>query len=217
MKRLRMLVLLGAIAVALPLGLTTAKAAGTSGTTDTTSVTIDSTADFEFAGTQLDVGLRVRCYGGSGFVDVTVEQSPPETPVGAAGTGAAPVVCDGKTRPVGVTIEGALYDEGKGQGHRNLDAAVGYTHGREVDQHRGRVAPSTTAATEGPPANRRAFRHGAVAGRAPATALDPMLVLAARGAREVGLCLGPDLRPDLPAQRAAVGVAGIEVDATVPA
>jgi hypothetical protein len=125
MKRLRMLVLLGAIAVALPVGLTTAKAAGTSGTTETTSVTIDSTADFEFAGTQLDVGLRVRCYGGSGFVDVTVDQYPPETPVGASGTGAAPVVCDGKTRPVGVTIEGALYDEGRAKATATLFAPSG--------------------------------------------------------------------------------------------
>ena len=106
MKRIRLLILIGAVAVALPLGLTTAKATG--GTTTTNSVTIDSKADFEFIGTQLDVGLRVRCYGGSGVVDVSVEQYPPETPVGAMGTGAAPVVCDGKTRHVGVTIEGAI-------------------------------------------------------------------------------------------------------------
>jgi hypothetical protein len=127
MKRLRLLVLLGAIAVALPLGLTTAKAAGTSGTTTTNSVTIDSRADFEFIGTQLDVGLRVRCYGGSGFVDVWVKQFPPETPVGAEGTGAMPVVCDGKTRPVGVTIEGALYDEGRAKATATLVAPSGTT------------------------------------------------------------------------------------------
>ena len=127
MKRLRMLVVLGAVAIALPLGLATAKATGGGGTTTTNSVTIDSTADFEFAGTQLDVGLRVRCYGGFGTVDVTVDQYPPETPVGATGTGAASVVCDGKTRPVGVTVEGVVYDEGRAKATATLIAPSGGT------------------------------------------------------------------------------------------
>jgi hypothetical protein len=127
MKRIRLLVLIGVVAVALPIGLTTAKAAGTSGTTTTNSVTIDDRADFELFGTQLDVGLRVRCYGGSGFVDVTVEQYPPETPEGAFGTGAAQVVCDGKTRPVGVTVEGVIYDEGRAKATATLLAPSGTT------------------------------------------------------------------------------------------
>jgi hypothetical protein len=127
MKRLRMLVVLGAVAVALPLGLATAKATGSGGTTTTNSVTINSKADFEFIGTQLDVGLNVRCYGGFGTVDVTVDQYPPETPVGATGTGAASVVCDGKTRPVGVTIEGAVYDEGRAKATATLMAPSGTT------------------------------------------------------------------------------------------
>src|SRR5687768_15044516 len=102
MKRIRLLVLLGAVAVALPFGLTTAKATGTSGGS-TNSVTINSRADFEFIGTQVDVGLNVRCYGGSGSVSVWLDQYPPETPAPfGAGSGAMPVVCDGKTRPVGV-------------------------------------------------------------------------------------------------------------------
>ncbi len=128
MKRIRLLVLAGAVAVALPFGLATANATDTSGTPNTNSVTINSRADFEFAGTQLDVGLNVRCYGGYGTVDVTVEQFPPETyaPV-AGGTGAQPVVCDGKTRSVGVTIEGALYDEGKAKATAILLAPSGTT------------------------------------------------------------------------------------------
>jgi hypothetical protein len=121
-KRIRLLVVLGALALALPFGLATARATGT-----TSSVTINSKADFEFIGTQLDVGLNVRCYGDSGFVDVTVDQYPPETPVGATGTGAASVVCDGKTRPVGVTIEGAVYDEGKAKATATLYAPSGTT------------------------------------------------------------------------------------------
>jgi hypothetical protein len=126
MKRLRLLVVLGAIAVALPLGLTTAKATGTSGTTNTNSVTINQRADFEFAGTQLDVGLKVRCSGGSGVVDVWVDQYPPETPAPVGmGTGGTPVVCDGKERPVGVTVEGALYDEGRAKATATLLAPSG--------------------------------------------------------------------------------------------
>jgi hypothetical protein len=126
MKRIRLLVLAGVIAAALPFGMTAAGATGGSGTTD--SVTINSRADFEFFGTQLDVGLNVRCYGGSGFVDVFVEQFPPETPsVVAMGSGAQPVVCDGKTRPVGVTVEGALYDEGRARATATLVAPNGTT------------------------------------------------------------------------------------------
>jgi hypothetical protein len=129
MKRIRLLVLLGMVAIAMPVGLLSgmAKATGTDGTTNTNSVTINSRADFEFIGTQLDVGLNVRCYGGSGTVDVRAEQFPPETPVGADGTGAAAVVCDGKTRSVGVTVEGAIYDEGKAKATATLVAPSGTT------------------------------------------------------------------------------------------
>jgi hypothetical protein len=38
-----------------------------------------------------------------------------------------PVVCDGKTRPVGVTIEGALYDEGRAKATAILAAPSGTT------------------------------------------------------------------------------------------
>ncbi len=125
MKRIRMLVLLGAVAVALPLGLTTAKATGSSGT-PTNSVTIDSRADFEFAGTQVDVGLKVRCSGGSGFVDVWLDQYPPETPAPVGmGSGANMVVCDGKERPVGVTVEGLVFDEGRAKATATLTAPSG--------------------------------------------------------------------------------------------
>jgi hypothetical protein len=124
MKRIRLLVLAGAIAAALPLGMTAAGATGSGGTTN--SVTVDDRADFEFIGTQVDVGLKVRCSGGSGFVDVWLDQYPPETPAPVgAGTGAMPVVCDGKTRPVGVTVEGALFDEGRAKATATLIAPSG--------------------------------------------------------------------------------------------
>lgn len=124
MKRIRLLVLAGALAAALPFGMTAVGATGGSGSTN--SVTINSRADFGIFGTQLDVGLNVRCYGGSGLVDVWVDQYPPETPAPVGmGSGATMVVCDGKTRPVGVTVEGAVYDEGRAKATATLVAPSG--------------------------------------------------------------------------------------------
>jgi hypothetical protein len=122
-KRLRLLVVLGVIAVALPIGILRA---GATGTTGTNSVYIQDTADFNFSGTQLDVGLYVRCSGGSGLVDVFVQQYPPETPsVVADGSGAQPVVCDGVSRRVGATVIGALYDAGWAKATATLLAPSG--------------------------------------------------------------------------------------------
>ena len=113
MKRLRLLVLLGAVAVALPLALTTAHATGGGGT-PANQVTIQEHVDYDFVGAQLDVGLYVRCTGGSGSVIVNVSQSPPETPYPvSAGSGPQIVVCDGSTHTVGVTITGFGFDAGR--------------------------------------------------------------------------------------------------------
>jgi hypothetical protein len=116
MKRIRLLVLLGVVAVALPLGGVFAANAGAAGsTTATNSVSISQYADFNIFGTQLDVNLLVRCTGGSGVATVVVNQDSPETGVpDTTGTGAnIAVVCDGKTHSVGVTVEGVVYDPGK--------------------------------------------------------------------------------------------------------
>ena len=113
MKRIRLLVLLSVLAVALPVGLLSgvAKATGGSGT----SVSISQTADFNAAGAQLDVNLNVRCRGGTGLAEVTVNQDSPETGVpDTTGTGFNfAVVCDGQTHSVGVTVIGVVYDPGK--------------------------------------------------------------------------------------------------------
>jgi hypothetical protein len=117
MKRIRLLVLLGVVAVALPLGVTFAGGAGAAGTSGTTnSVSINQYADFEDVGETLDIGLVVRCKSatGKGAVDVTVTQEPPETPYPlAAGSGPQAVVCDGRSHSVGVTIGGVFFDAGK--------------------------------------------------------------------------------------------------------
>ena len=125
MKRIRLLVLLGAVAIALPVGLTSAGATGTSN-----SVTIQEHADYDFVGTTIDVGLYVRCTGGSGDVIVNVSQSPPQTPypVGA-GSGPQIVVCDGNTHRVGVTITGFGFDAGRARATADLTtASMGSAH-----------------------------------------------------------------------------------------
>jgi hypothetical protein len=116
MKRIRLLILLGVIAVALPLGVVFAGNAGAAGTSGTTSVSISQYADFNFQGTQLDVNLLVSCtsVGGLGVANVSVDQYQPETGGTASGDGSNPkVVCDGRTHSVGVTVVGTLYDPGK--------------------------------------------------------------------------------------------------------
>ena len=110
MKRIRMLVLAGALAVALPFGLATANATGG---TPANSVSIDQYADFDTFGTNIDLKLYVRCTGTT-IAEVELTQAPPETgsPV-TVGIGANPlVVCDGQTHSVGVTVGGAGFDTG---------------------------------------------------------------------------------------------------------
>jgi hypothetical protein len=121
MKRIRLLVLFGIVAVALPFGLLQGVAHArsstrSSGATGTNSVSINQYADFEDAGTHLDVGLVVTCTSttGTGAVDVTVTQSYPYTPKPiAGGSGPQDVVCDGKGHSVAVTIGGLFFDAGK--------------------------------------------------------------------------------------------------------
>ena len=130
MKRIRLLVLLGVIAVALPLGVVFAGGnAGATGSTGTTSVSIRQYADFNLAGVELDVGLNVRCTGGLGTATVTVKQDRPETGAPTMGTGMNPdVVCDGQTHSVGVTIVGAFYDPGKAYAVADVTSPTGTGH-----------------------------------------------------------------------------------------
>ena len=121
MKRIRLLVLVGAVAIALPFGLTSAGATGGGGATN--SVTIQEHADYDAGGFVLDVGLRVRCQGGPGAtVTVQVEQFPPETaaPVAFGSGPQGGIVCDGVTHTVGVTIIGEGFDAGRAKATATL-------------------------------------------------------------------------------------------------
>jgi hypothetical protein len=132
MKRIRLLVLAGVIAAALPFGMTAAGATGGGGGGGSTnSVTIQQYADYEAAGFVLDVGLYVTCKGDgtvahNGLVDVWVEQYPPQTPrpIGF-GSGPQAVVCDGKPHAVGVTIVGQGFDSGRAEATATLTPGAG--------------------------------------------------------------------------------------------
>lgn len=111
--------LIGAAAaatVAVPLAVAPAVAGASSGTYPANSVSIGAYADYGLNGTNLDVDLQVRCTGGSGFVEVQVDQYYPETPNPAGAHGFSTptaVVCDGRTRHVTATIVGVVFDGGR--------------------------------------------------------------------------------------------------------
>ena len=124
MKRIRMLTVLGVLAVTLPIGLLqgVAKANGGGGP----QVTIQPQASYILASAVIDVGLNVKCQGGSGEVVVNVTQSSPQTPYPvAAGSGPQTVVCDGQSHTVAVTVTGEGFDAGTAQA--TADLSVGLT------------------------------------------------------------------------------------------
>ena len=111
MKRIRMFTLLSVLAGVLSVGLLpgVAKAAGGG-----PQVTIQPQASYNLAGAVINVGLDVKCQGGSGDVVVNLTQSQPETPYPmAAGSGPQTVVCDGQMHTVAVTVAGFGFDAGQ--------------------------------------------------------------------------------------------------------
>ena len=115
MKRIRLLVLAGVIAAALPFGMTAAGATG--GGSPANYVEIKDRAQYQTGGTYVEVGLTVKCSGGGllRLAEVQVTQEYPETPhiQGAFGVGEQSVVCDGRARAVAVTVPLGLFDAGK--------------------------------------------------------------------------------------------------------
>jgi hypothetical protein len=121
MKRIRLLILLSALAVALPVGLLAGVAKAT-GSGSTASLSIDQNAQFDVLGNVIHVGLRARCPLNldpvtnqqiPGTIHVHVVQDPPETVVHTEGDSLVKeVVCDGQTHTVGATIFNPLLDVG---------------------------------------------------------------------------------------------------------
>jgi hypothetical protein len=111
MNRIRFIILLSAMVV----GMAVPVVAKATGSTGSSSVYIQDKADYDFVGTNLDVGLVVTCSDSTkkGSVVVRVDQYPPATPY-PVGKGSGPqiVVCDGRPHSVGVTIIGAGFDAG---------------------------------------------------------------------------------------------------------
>jgi hypothetical protein len=109
-----MLTALGILAVALPIGLQQGVAKADGGGGSPNQVIIQPQAQYILAGQTIDVGLYVKCQGGSGDVIVNVTQSPPQTPYPvAAGSGPQVVVCDGQFHSVAVTVVGVGFDAGQ--------------------------------------------------------------------------------------------------------
>jgi hypothetical protein len=118
-KRIRMLTVLGMLAVVLPIGLLQGVAKANDGSGP--QVTIQPNASYILASASIDVGLYVKCQGGSGDVVVDVTQSSPASPFGgAAGSGSSPVVCDGQTHSVAVTVAGFGFGAGRASATADL-------------------------------------------------------------------------------------------------
>jgi hypothetical protein len=123
-----MLTLFSVLAVALSVGLLPGIAKADGGAGSPNQVTIRPQASYIIAGATIDVGLYVKCQGGSGEVIVNVTQSPPQTPYPmAAGSGPQTVVCDGQTHSVAVTVAGFGFDAGTASATADLTTTVSPT------------------------------------------------------------------------------------------
>jgi hypothetical protein len=113
-KRIRLLVLLSVLAVALPVGVLSGIAKATP-SADGSEIIINQNAQYDALGALVHVGLRARCpVGLPGTITVTVKQDPPETTTPSEGTNLVKqVVCDGQNHTVGVTIFGPNFDAGR--------------------------------------------------------------------------------------------------------
>ena len=123
-KRIHLFTLLSVFAVALSVGLLPGVAEASGGGGSTNQVTIQPQASYIFASAVINVGLDVKCQGGSGNVVVNVTQSAPASPLGgASGSGTSPVSCDGQMHPVAVTVTG--FGFGAGQAWATADLTAG--------------------------------------------------------------------------------------------
>jgi hypothetical protein len=123
MKRIRLLILLSVLAIALPAGVLSGVAKATGSTGSTSSLTINQNAQYDVLGNVIHVGLRARCpFLGTdpvthqpipGTIHVHVVQNPPESVTHTEGDNfVKEVVCDGQTHTVGATIFDPLIELG---------------------------------------------------------------------------------------------------------
>jgi hypothetical protein len=115
-KRIRLLILLSVLAMALPVGLLSGVAKATGSTGSTSQLSINQNAQFDVLGTIVHVGLRARCPASPlpGTIEVHLTQDPPEATVHAEGDSLVKeVVCDGQTHTVGASVFGANFDAGR--------------------------------------------------------------------------------------------------------
>jgi hypothetical protein len=77
------------------------------------NVIVETTAQYDIQGSELQVGVKATCTGGLGAVSVQVTQSPPESSVEAVGESGNTVACDGRQHETAVTVFGEGFDAGK--------------------------------------------------------------------------------------------------------
>jgi hypothetical protein len=139
MKRIRLLILLSVLAVALPVGLLSGIAKATGSTGSESSLSINQNAQFDLLGGIIHVGLRARCpFIGTdpmtgdpipGTIHVHVVQDPPESVAHTEGDSLVKeVVCDGQTHTVGASIVNAVppgFDAGRAYATAEFTLPVG--------------------------------------------------------------------------------------------
>ena len=129
MKRIHLFTLLSVLAVALSVGVLPGVAEASGGGGSQNQVTIQPQASYILTDSAINVGLNVKCQGGSGNVTVDLTQSPPATPSPIAhGDGTQIVVCDGQTHTVAVTVSGFGFDAGTASATADLTAPTGVAH-----------------------------------------------------------------------------------------
>ena len=140
MKRIRLLVLLSVLAVALPVGLLTGVAKAAKGTGAESQLSIDQHAQYDVLGNVIHVGLKARCPASAlpGTIHVHVVQDPPESVTHTEGDSLVKeVVCDGQTHTVGATIFNPLlelgFDEGRAYATAEFVAGGAATAERWID------------------------------------------------------------------------------------
>jgi hypothetical protein len=135
-KRIRLLVLLGMVAVALPIGLLQGVAKATGGGESSSQLSINQNAQYDIDGFIVHVGLRARCPASPlpGTIDVHLTQDPPESVVHAEGDALVKqVVCDGQTHSVGASVLGENFDAGRAYATATFTSGGTGTTSRWID------------------------------------------------------------------------------------
>ena len=155
MKRIRLLVLAGVIAAALPIGMTTAGATG--GSTPANYVEIKDRAQYRACGTNIEVGLTVKCKNNGNplrTVECLRDAELPRDPLpqGATGLGARTWCVTAWRARWPSAFPPGCFDAGRAQGNGNPGPATGPTtrDGAEAGSPSSTCSPPTQHQAKAP-------------------------------------------------------------------